>query len=149
MNENIEFTAGKVIYRTGLHWALLLGPAMVIFLGRLMLDSKGPQAVVVMAFGALWGLTSFINLRRSQILLTADRLIFQTGFPLKKTYNLPLEEISEIQFYQPTLGSILNFGKIMLVQKNMKRNNFRFVPRPAELVNAVQEAILSLRQNAK
>jgi hypothetical protein len=149
MSENIEFTSDKVIYRTGLHWAILLGPGMVLLIGRLILNSKGSQGVVVMAFGVVWGLLSYINFRQSQILLTSDRLNIQIGFPLKKTYTLPLEEISEIQFYQPTLGSILNFGKIMLVQKTMKRINFRFVPRPAELVNEVQEAILSLRQNAK
>jgi hypothetical protein len=149
MNEKIEFTADKVIYRTGLHWAILLGPALVIFLGWLILKSKGPQAIVVIAFGAVWGLTSVISLRQSQILLTADRLSLHLGFPLRKIYNLPLEEISQIQFYQPTLGALLNFGKIILVQRTMKRNSFRFVSRPAVLVNEVQEAILFRRQTPK
>jgi hypothetical protein len=149
MNEKIEFTADKVIYRTGLHWAILLGPAMVIFLGLLILKSKGPQAIVVISFGAVWGLSSVISLRQSQILLTADRLSLQVGFPLKKSYSLPLEEISQMHFYQPTLGALLDFGKIILVQRTMKRNSFRFVSHPAVLVNEVQEAILLLRQNPK
>jgi len=140
----MEFTADKIIYRTGLHWAILLGPAMVILLGWLFLKSEGSQAAAVIAFGAVWGLTALMSLRQSHILLTADRLSIQVGFPFKKNLSLPLGEISEIQFYQPTLGAILNFGKIILVQKTLKRNSFRFVYRPALLVTEVQEAILSL-----
>jgi hypothetical protein len=147
MNEKIEFTAEKVIYRTGLHWAILLGPALVIFLGLLILKSKGPQAIVVIAFGSIWGLTSAISLRQSYITLTTDHLLLQVGFPKKKAYSLPLDIIILNQYYQPTLGAILNFGKIILVHGPMKKDSFRFVSRPALLVKEVQEAIDLRRQS--
>ena len=75
MNETTESPAEKVIFRTGLHWAMLLGPGLVIFWGGLILNSKGPQAIVLIAFGSFWGLISIISLRQSYITLTADRLL--------------------------------------------------------------------------
>jgi hypothetical protein len=141
MNETVELSPEKVICRTGLHWAMLLGPALFIFLGALILNPKGPQAMVLIAFGSVWGLVSAISLRQSYITLTTDRLLLQVGFPLKKAYSLSLDEITLIHYYQPTLGAILNFGKIILVHGTKQKDSFRFVSRPAVLVKEVQEAI--------
>jgi hypothetical protein len=136
----------KILYRASLHWAILLGPVLLIFLGGLLRDSKGPESIVVLIFGLVWGLCSYINLRQSQIILTAERLFIQMGFPLKKVLTLPLAEITLIRYYQPTLGALLNFGKIILVQGGTGKKSFRFIARPAELVHQVQGAMSPRRQ---
>lgn len=137
----------RILYRTGLHWAILLGPALLIFLGGLIRDSKGPQSIVLIVFGLVWGLCSYGSLRQSQITLTADRLFIQMGFPLKKVRSLSLDEITLIRYYQPTLGAMLNFGKIILVHGGAKKDSFRFVTRPAELVNGVEGVRNSLHKD--
>jgi hypothetical protein len=139
----------RILYRTGLHWAILLGPSLLIFLGGLIRDSKGPQSIVLIVFGLVWGLCSYVSLRQSQITLTADRLFIQIGFPLKKVCTLPLDEINLIRYYQPTLGAILNFGKLVLVHGGTKKDGFRFVTRPAELVNGVQGVMSSRHKDKK
>jgi hypothetical protein len=138
----------RILFRAGLHWAILLGPALLIFLGGLIRDSKGTQTIVLIFFGFVWGLCSYVSLRQSQITLTADRLFIQVGFPLKKVCTLPLGEITLIRYYQPTLGAMLNFGKIILVHGGTKKDGFRFVTRPAELVNKVQ-GVMSSRHKDK
>lgn len=39
---------------------------------------------------------------------------------------------------------MLNFGKIILAHQEKKKYGFRFIPRPVELVTAVEEAIVPL-----
>jgi hypothetical protein len=135
----------RIIYRAKHHWGVLLGPIVVIFLAWLMLGSKGPQVIVLFAFGFIWGIFSYISLRKSEILLTDSRLLINVGFPLKRIYDISLNDITIIDFYQPSLGSMLNFGKIILVQKNKKKKVFRFIDSPGELVLEVHKQAVAIR----
>jgi membrane protein YdbS with pleckstrin-like domain len=142
MNNSDE--SQRIVYQTGLHWAMLLGPAMVIFIGWMVMQSKGSQSIAIFALGIFWGVCSSISLQRSRITLTADHLNIQVGFPWKRSLTIPLQEISQLTYNQPTLGAMLNFGKILLGHQGKRNFAFRFVPRPADLINAVQTALNAL-----
>jgi hypothetical protein len=71
--------------------------------------------------------------------------LINVGFPSKRSYAIPLDTITYANCYQPSLGAILNFGKIILVHSGTKKTVFRFVARPAEFVEEVQEAIMATR----
>lgn len=133
----------KVIYKVGLHWTMLLGPALVVFIGWTVMQAKGSQSIALIAFGIVWGICSSLSLQRSRIILTAEQLDIQVGFPWKRSLILPLNEITQVNYYQPTLGSMLNFGKIILTHQGAKNYGFRFIPRPAEFVKQVQETIMT------
>lgn len=137
-----------VIYRAHCHWAILLGPILLVVIGGLALQSQGYHAMILMAFGVLWGICANINLRRSQIVLTKKRLIINVGFPLKRSHDIPLNEITVVDFYQPSLGSMLNFGKLILVFKEKKKLAVRFISSPAEFVKEVQQQIMALRSSS-
>ena len=130
-----------IIYRTKCHWAMFLGPILVIIIGGLALKSQGFHAMVLTAFGLVWGIFSYVSLQRSEIGLTRKRVLINAGFPLLKSYDIPLNEIVAIDFYQPTLGSMLNFGKIMIVYNERSRCVIRFVSSPAEFVTKVRQQI--------
>ncbi|MGC1401734.1 MAG: hypothetical protein WA974_02275 [Thermodesulfobacteriota bacterium] len=137
----------KIIYRATLHWAVLLGPTFLIFMGWLSVGSQGLPSVVLIAFGFIWGAFSTIRLRQSDILLTNNQLEINVGFPLKRSYTIPLDTITLTNCYQPSLGAILNFGKIMIVHNGTKKTVFRFIARPAEFVKKVQETIMTTRHH--
>ena len=136
----------RIIYQARLHWAILLGPVLVIFIGWLTLESKGPPAVILIAFGFIWGIFSYLNLRQSDILLTNNHLFIKIGFPLKRSYTIPLDTLTQVKYYQPSLGGLLNFGKIMLIHSGTKKHVFRFIARPALLVKEVQETLMPPHQ---
>ncbi len=137
-------TDKAVIYRTGRHWAMVLGPLMVVFLGGLSLKSQGFSATVLTALGLFWGISSYTDIQRSELELTRKRVLINIGFPFRKTYDIPLNEIVSIDFYQPTLGSMLNFGRIIIVYGANKRCAFRFVTSPGEFVTSVRQQIGSI-----
>ncbi|MBN2403885.1 MAG: PH domain-containing protein [Spirochaetes bacterium] len=139
----------RIIYRARLHWGMLLGPIIVVFFGYLMIGSKGPQVIAVFAFGLIWGLFAYINLHISEIVLTDNRLLINVGFPIKKFFDIPLIDITHFDFYQPSLGTMLNFGKIILVKKDKKKKAFRFIDSPAVLVQEVHKQAMVVRGNEK
>jgi hypothetical protein len=132
-----------IIYRTKCHWAMFLGPILLIVLGGLTLKSQGISAMVLMAFGFVWGIFSFVSLQGSDIALTRKRVLINAGFPLLKSHDIPLNEIVAIDYYQPSLGSMLDFGKIIIVHNRQSRCVIRFVSSPAEFVAKVRQQITS------
>jgi hypothetical protein len=143
--ENGLLEGQEIIYRAGVHWAVLLGPAFLLFIGWLSLWSQRLPSAVLIASGFIWGAFSYLRLRQFDIVLTNNRLLINVGFPLKRSYAIPLDTITYANCYQPSLGAILNFGKIILVHSGTKKTVFRFVARPAEFVEEVQEAIMATR----
>jgi hypothetical protein len=130
-----------IVYRTKCHWAMFLGPMLVIIIGGLALRSQGLSAAVLVAFGLVWLAFSHSSLRGSDIGVTRKRLLISAGFPFVKSYDIPLTEIVAIDFYQPSLGSMLDFGKIMIVYNGQKRCVVRFVSAPARLVAEVRQHV--------
>ena len=130
-----------IVYRTKCHWAMFLGPILLIILGGLALNSQGFSAIVLMAFGLVWGIFSYVSLYGSDIALTRKRVLINAGFPLVKAYDIPLNEIVAIDYHQPSLGSMLDFGKIIIVHSRQSRCSIRFVSSPAEFVTEVQQQI--------
>jgi uncharacterized membrane protein YdbT with pleckstrin-like domain len=122
---------------------MLLGPLLLIVIGGLALRAQGYHAMALIAFGLIWGFFEYVSLTRSQIELTRDKVIVNAGFPLPKSYDIPLDRIVAIDFYQPSLGSMLNFGKIMIARKEQRRSVIRFVSSPAELVARVRQQIVA------
>ncbi|MCX5811587.1 MAG: PH domain-containing protein [Proteobacteria bacterium] len=133
-----------IIYRAKCHWAILLGPILVIIIGGLALRSQGYHAMVLVAFGLVWGIFSYIRLSRTEIGLTRNKVLISAGFLINKSYDIQLNEIMVIDYYQPSLGSMLNFGKIMIVYNGKKKCALRFVSCPAEFVKEIQQQIIAL-----
>jgi len=133
-----------VTYRTKCHWAMFLGPIVIVIIGGLALKSQGFHAMVLMAFGLAWGIFSYFSIRGSEMALTRKRVLINAGFPLLKSYDIPLNEIVAIDFHQPSLGSMLDFGKIMIVRKGASRCVIRFVSSPAQFVTKVRQQIGTL-----
>jgi len=137
-----------IMYRAKHHWAILLGPIVVIIIGGLALGSQGYHAMALVAFGFIWGIFSYISLQRSEIGLTGRRVLANVGFPLQRSYDISLNEIMVIDYYQPSLGSMLNFGKIIIVYSGKKRCAIRLVSSPAEFVREVHQQIVALKPSS-
>jgi hypothetical protein len=137
-----------IVYRAQLHWAILLGPLLVILIGWLALKSQGYRAMILITFGLIWGILSYINLRRSEIGLTRNKVLINVGFPLKKSHDILLNEIIFVDYYQPSLGSMLDFGKILVMDNKKKKYAFRLVAAPAELVKEIHHQIKALNSSS-
>jgi len=126
-------------YRTRLHWVMLFGPAVLMIVAGLSIPARGPTAVVFLVLGVVWGIFSSVSLERSEFILTRSRFLVKTGFPWRRSYDLPFTEIEGIDVYQPTLGKILNFGKVTIKTIGRRRTSFRMVRDPLRLAHLILE----------
>ena len=130
----------KTVYSTKLHWITVAPPALLMILSGLSISSKGMGAVVVLAISLIWAILSSISLERSEFLVTAEMIVVRTGFPVRRSYDLSLTEVEGAQVYQPSLGKVLNFGKLTVKMKNGKRLSFRLVRDPLQLAGVINES---------
>jgi hypothetical protein len=128
----------RIVYQIRLHWVLFLGPLMLIIIGGLSFPAKGLSAIVLASIGIAWGVISYIKFNYSYIRVTDKRVLIRVGFLVRQPYSISLSDISYIDFYQPSLGSMLNFGKITIIHGKKFKSVFRMVSSPGELVTAVR-----------
>ncbi len=128
----------RIVYQVRLHWVLFLGPLMLIILGGLSFPAKGSKALVLVAIGVVWGILSYIKFNHSLIRVTNQRVIIRVSLLTRRPHIISLADISFIDTYQPSLGSMLNFGKITIIHGKKFKSVFRMVSSPGELVTAVR-----------
>ena len=135
----------KIVYRTGLHWVIFCGPAMLLFLSGISISSKGMSAMILFAIALAWGVLSYIVLQNNEFVITNNRLLVWTVFPWKKLKSVTFAEIANTGVYQPTLGKLLNFGKITIVLSSGKSISHRMVNSPYELLMHLQQLVEAAR----
>ncbi len=141
-----RLTEGEtIIYRTKCHYAVFGGPLLLIFIGGLALQAQASHAISLMVFGFVWGVFSYLSYYRSEIGLTQTRLVMNAGFPLVKSFDIPLDKIAAVDFSQPALGAMLNFGKLLIARDERSRHVIRFVASPAQFVAQVRQQVTAVR----
>jgi len=135
-----------VIYRTTIHWAALLGPAMLFVMGGVSLRARLVAALVMMGLAILWGIFSVRNIRASEFAITQSKVTVRIGFLFKRFYEFPYSEIAGADFHQPALGVMLNFGKIIIVHAKGKAIVFRLVAKPKDFVERLKRELDHFRQ---
>ena len=147
-DQNNELSEGeRIVYQTKLHWVLFLGPAMLVVLGGLWIPAKGLAALVFVVIGLAWGILSYRRYFNSYIHLTNKKIVICASSLLRRPYKIPLTDITYVDFYQPSLGAFLNFGKITIVHGNKYKSVFRMVSSPGDLVTAVKGQVALLTRD--
>jgi hypothetical protein len=135
----------RIVYRTGLHWVAFCGPAMLLFLAGVSIQPKGRTAIVLFIIGLVWAILSYIALQTTEFGITNNRILIWTVIPWKKLHDLALVEIADAAVYQPSLGKLLNFGKITIVLVNGKRVSHRLVNAPYEFLKNLSQQVEAAR----
>jgi len=144
--ENEAKEAEPVVYRTTIHWAALLGPAMLFVMGGISVRAKPLAALIMIGLAVVWGLFSIHNLRASEFAIGTSRLTIRIGFPFKRFYEFPFSQIAGADYHQPALGVILNFGKVMIIHTTGKTIVFRLVAKPNDFVERLRRELDRFRQ---
>ena len=144
-----ELTEGeRILYQAKLHWVLFLGPAMLIVLGGLWIPAKGLAALVFVVIGLAWGVLSYRKYYNSYIHVTNKKVVICASSLLRRPYKIPLVDIGYVDFYQPSLGAMLNFGKITIIHGDKYKSVFRMVSSPGNLVAVLKEQVALIPKNA-
>ncbi len=78
---------------------------------------------------------------KSEITLTNQRLLFKTGFIMRVSGELPLENIETIFLVEPLLGRIFGFGTILVTSVGGAKFPLRYIGTPKIFHIELQSAV--------
>jgi uncharacterized membrane protein YdbT with pleckstrin-like domain len=134
----------QVVFRTRLHWSLLVGPLLLLVLVALPLSwalasgSWRPYAWIPAVLGVLAVLPAVIRRRSSDFAVTNKRVLFKVGVLNTRSVELLLGKIEAISVHQSLLGRLLGYGDIVVTGSGGTHEGFTRIQAPLEFRRAVQ-----------
>ena len=148
----------KLIYRTGVHWSVLFGPAIIalilavpaiaILAFRDEIFAKGisvnaadiaAAAFIVVAM-AIFGY-SVVQKNATEIAVTDRRVIIKTGMASRRSLEIMLAKIESIGIDETLMGRMLGYGTVVIHGTGGTPEPFRMIAHPSEFRMAVQQQV--------
>jgi uncharacterized membrane protein YdbT with pleckstrin-like domain len=145
----------RVLYKTRLHWALLVKPVLLILAGLIVLVlswwMEAPPIVLYLsaaaaAVGLVWALVRYVEIMTSEFAVTTIRLILKVGLVARYTTELLIARVESIGVAQGLAGRLLNYGDLTVTGTGGAREVFRRVQDPIAFRNHVQQASIPASQ---
>jgi uncharacterized membrane protein YdbT with pleckstrin-like domain len=147
----------QILYKTRLHWILLLKPCLLVVLslvvGAVAWRMDAPPAVwyldgaAAMA-GLLWALVHYVEMMTSEFAVTTVRLILKVGLVARYTTELLISKVESIGVTQSLTGRLLDFGDLTVTGTGGAREVFSRVRDPIAFRNHVQWASIPAEQRS-
>jgi uncharacterized membrane protein YdbT with pleckstrin-like domain len=148
----------KLVYRTGVHWSVLFGPAIVaailaapgiaILAYRDDLAGKGFPAnsvaiagiVLIIAAAIVLGF-SVVKKNATEIAVTDRRVIIKTGMTSRRSLEIMLAKVESIGINETLMGRMLGYGSVVIHGTGGTPEPFAKIAHPSEFRMAVQQQI--------
>ena len=145
-------TGERMLYRTGLHWIVLLGPGLFggcfVLLGIFILigGDSGSTGVglLIGGFGALVIAVAVMVRNATEMAVTSKRVIVKVGLLRRKTIELFLPRVESVIVEQGLLGRMLGYGSVVVRGTGGTAEPFKKVRSPLEFRRQVQQHIEDL-----
>jgi uncharacterized membrane protein YdbT with pleckstrin-like domain len=141
----------RVVYKTRLHWALFLKPALALLggiaLAVVLRRVQDPPWLWMIGAGVAliglgWALVHYVELMTSEFAVTSSRLILKVGLISRYTTELLLTKVETIGVQQGLMGRLLGYGDLIVTGTGGALEVFRRVRDPIGFRNRVQQASL-------
>jgi uncharacterized membrane protein YdbT with pleckstrin-like domain len=143
-NESLHYRARFPGARYAGAWGLLV----LIGIPAILTAASGYDRIGLMLI--LVGLAVFVALMlpmwTTEIGVTTQRLIFKRGLFWRKTKELQLRAIEEVNLDQGLIGRLLNYGRINLHGTGLDDISLPMLAEPVALQRAIQEGIAAATQ---
>ena len=152
----------KVVYRTRLHWIVMLGHmfgAVVLWgLGGYVLwywyghpklettsrDVTGYGGLALLLCGLIVLFVGSLRRNATEMAVTTRRVVVKTGLASRRTIEMLLNKVETIEVSEPGMGRLLGYGSITMIGTGGTSEGFQKIAHPLEFRNEVQQQIEKL-----
>jgi uncharacterized membrane protein YdbT with pleckstrin-like domain len=148
----------KLIYRTGVHWSVLFGPAILsaviaaagiaILAYRDDIAARGVPVEGVEIAGAVLVVVAAVSFgyrvvkkNATEIAITDKRVIIKTGLASRRSLEIMLAKVESIGIDETMMGRVLGYGTVVIHGTGGTPEPFRKIAHPSEFRMAVQQQI--------
>lgn len=124
---------GDVIYKAKLHWILFFWPVASACIAMLI-GIEFPQlkelALLFLFFSLIWIAMTWVNYHFSSLTIKKKQVILRTGMLVRQTIDIPLAKIETIDIRQSVVGSLFQYGTLMITGTGGSRQMMGFLDKP-------------------
>lgn len=122
-----------VMYFARLHWIIFFGPVLGLCLS-FALGYFMPVVVEVSyffgVFSLIWGLMTWVTYYFSSMTIKKKQVILRTGIIVRQTVDMPFSKIETIDIRQSILGSLLQYGTLIITGTGGTKHLINFLHAP-------------------
>lgn len=134
----------NIVYQARLHWILFSGP-VALFVFATFIGLRFPlfydPSFIVMIFAVIWGLMVWSTYRFSSLTIKKKQIILRTGLLVRNTLDISLNKIESIDIRQSVLGSILQYGSIVITGTGGSRQMVHYLSKPLTCRRYIEELL--------
>lgn len=126
-------SSDNIVYKAKLHWILFIGPLVllgfVLYMGHVFTPLyKASLAIVAVAI--FWELVIWLTYQSSYLIIKKKQVILCTGVFVRQTLDISLNKIESIDIRQSLLGSILQYGSLVITGTGGTKQCINFLNKP-------------------
>ena len=121
------------IYMAKLHWILFVWPAMLIIVSIYIAINYAPlqkPALITTLLAIFWEFVVWLTYQCSYLIIKKKQVILCTGIFVRQTLDISLSKIESVDIRQSILGSILQYGSLVITGTGGTRQYINFLDKP-------------------
>jgi uncharacterized membrane protein YdbT with pleckstrin-like domain len=148
----------RIVYRTGVHWSVLFGPAIlaavIVAPGIAVLAYRDDianhgipvdvvaiaGAVLVLVAVAIFGF-SVVKKNATEIAVTDRRVIIKTGMASRRSLEIMIAKVESVGIDETLMGRMLGYGTVVIHGTGGTPEPFRKIAHPSEFRREVQQQV--------
>ncbi|WP_131739627.1 PH domain-containing protein [Legionella adelaidensis] len=123
----------NIVYQARLHWILFFWPLLLLcataYIG--LTYELFYQPSIIMAIAALiWLFVVWLSYESSYLTIKKKQVILRTGILVQQTIDIPLNKIESIDIRQSIIGSVLQYGSLIITGTGGTRQIINYLNKP-------------------
>lgn len=115
------------------HWAIFVGPALVILLGFLLPDLRG----FLLTVGFVWAGFRLLVYLTTEMALTNKRVIAKSGIIRRNVIDVSNTKIEGVTYHQGIIGRIFGYGSVLVRGTGVGQVPVPFISQPESFKHEV------------
>jgi uncharacterized membrane protein YdbT with pleckstrin-like domain len=148
----------RIVYRTGVHWSVLVGPTIVaaviaapgiallayrdrIASNEIPVDAATVAGIVLVVVAAIVLAYNVIKRNATEIAVTDRRVIIKTGMTSRRSLEIMIAKVESIGIDETVMGRVLGYGTVVIHGTGGTPEPFRKIAHPSEFRREVQQQV--------
>ncbi len=126
-------TNQHVVYQARLHWILFVWPALFFLVGlwiSFSFVSLREVGIFIILIAIAWGFLMWLTYQFSSLTIKEKQVILRSGVLVRQTIDIPLSKIESIDIRQSILGSLFQYGSLLITGTGGTRQWMGYVAKP-------------------
>jgi len=148
----------KIMYRTGIHWSVLVGPTIVAAIiaapgiallayrdriagNQIPVDAVSAAGIALLVVAAIVLAYNVIKRSATEIAVTDRRVIIKTGMTGRRSLEIMIAKVESIGIDETVMGRVLGYGTVVIHGTGGTPEPFRKIAHPSEFRREVQQQV--------